>query len=81
MHGRWEWSKTIFFEHHSPVKGENLQCKKVLSVSIVLHLLLALSKNIESNLGPNGTWSCDVSICHSNIRSLKYKDPNTGILE
>ena len=81
MHGRRKWSKTLYQEHHSSAKAANLQCKKLLSASIVLHLLLALSGNVESNPGPKGIWSHDVSICHSNIRSLKYKDPNTGTFE
>ena len=75
-HSEWlfytniQWAHTLS-DFHKDISSNTTRCKiiKVLGISVLLHLLLLLSGDIESNPGPRD-WA-DISICHVNIRSIR----------
>ena len=66
---RRSWSKNLL----SVSKNKGKYCRQAISnvigCSLLIHLLLLLCWDIETNPGPKDR--CDVSICHANIRSLR----------
>ena len=65
-----EWAHILWdsFNMHSR-KSTRSNVSFVLGASIILQLIILLCGDIEMNPGPRD-WS-DISICHSNIRSIR----------
>ena len=78
MHGRKQWSELLVNEKCNRAMKSRMLCKTILALTVILQLLM-LCGDIENNPGPtDDNVSCDISICHANIRSLKHIDPDTG---
>jgi hypothetical protein len=69
-----EWTKTIYFyKTREKQITAKYTCHSIIGITILINLLLLLSNDVHPNPGPNWNYS-DISLCHTNIRSLKAKD-------
>ena len=69
-----EWSQFLTQCRNNKTKiYASVLVKCVIGMSHLLYLLILLCGDVHPNPGPNCEYS-DISICHTNIRSLKSKD-------
>ena len=73
-YGRYEWSQHYFTSKMaSRFMDVRSLCGNAIAISILINILILLSHDVHPNPGPNYETH-DISICHSNIRSLKAPD-------
>ena len=69
--GKSKWSK-LNYKH--VLKSKQLHsrevCRCIVGLSLLINILIVLAQDIELNPGPSAN---NISICHSNVRSLKAK--------
>ena len=80
MHRRKQWSAFLYTSYNGKFKAKVL-LNSYLAFSILLQLLLVQCGDVERNPGPVDNNKQDVTVCHANIRSLKHKDLETGLLD
>ena len=69
FYARKNWKNK--YSSQMSAKAKNL-IHTIIASTLVIHMLVMLSMDVHTNPGPN--WS-DLTICHSNIRSLRnYND-------